>query len=125
VFYTNDGKGPALNIKSNINPIVAPNTDPVIAGVNHTCDSISPDDTGPDAFPAPLKQPWKNGIIPRKSIPDTVWLNSNALVLHGCFAYKTMDEIHRTWFCYVVYQNGRLANSPIDTLLCEDGHGAN
>jgi hypothetical protein len=74
-------------------------------------------------FPNAPHDTWTNSIIYRKVVTAGVKTNTDVIYLQGCLAYETMQQIHRTWFCQVVYRNGSFA-SKNSTSLCSDGNGA-
>jgi hypothetical protein len=129
IEYTNAGKGPALHVTQAFGVGPAPDIfiddhEAISAGLNHTCERISLDKEGPIIFPNPTKQLWFETVIPRKRISPDVISGGSALVLQGCFAYETMNEVRHTWFCYVVYRHSTFATLT-STVSCKDGNGAN
>ena len=98
------------------------NYDAISVGENKTCEGLRPE-AGTLVFPNPARQTWIDTVFLRKNILPAARANFGALFVQGCFAYETMNEIHRTWFCMVLYRNGQFA-SRNSTTFCKDGQGA-
>jgi hypothetical protein len=57
----------------------------------------------------------------KDSIDDDVIEGTKMIVISGCFVYRTVQTIHRSWFCYF-YRNGR--TKPAAWYICLSGNGA-
>jgi hypothetical protein len=73
IYYSNLGKGPALEISRNFSGGTVFNvskniTDPIDPGANSTCNNLSVDPEGPVRFPNDSRQMWFTTILPRKTI---------------------------------------------------------
>jgi hypothetical protein len=128
VHYVNAGKGPAIQMNSTYESAtlsIGSQADyvPISGGPNNTCASLHIDPDGIAVFPDQQRDTRINISYPRAYIANAVASKDIALLLRGCFVYSTMNEIHYTWFCYVVYSNGRFASASATT-QCKDGHGA-
>lgn len=129
IYYDNVGKGPATSANASFNGGTAPFPDgfdfsmPVSVGPNHTCDGLLPDRNGLAIFPDIGEKQFLNTTIPRKIILPSVILNKGALYVQGCFAYETMNEMHKTWFCFIAFMNGQ-SSTLSKTVQCKDGQGA-
>ena len=127
VYYTNVGKGPALKVNQNLFAGTALNptsdAEAMSAGRNATCDALQPKAERTVVFPSAEHGGWINTTIERKFVTAAVKDNKAAIYLQGCMVYETMQQVHKTWFCYVVYRNGTFAAQHATT-LCNDGNGA-
>jgi hypothetical protein len=125
VFYTNIGKGPATRINSVYAWGTTDNkenaSDAIIVGPNNTCVSLEPKNDGTVVFPTKLLH--QETSLPRQSISPSVKANKEVIFLQGCVIYETMKEIHKSWFCFIIYRDGTLAGQNT-TALCGDGQGA-
>jgi hypothetical protein len=127
IYFENVGKGPALHMRSAFWGGTTPNTnvadyESISLGENKTCDGlVSENETV--IFPSPGRLTWVMSNIARKTILPSIQAGAGVLYLQGCFAYQTMNEIHHTWFCMVVYRNGKFSTIN-NTPLCKDGQGA-
>jgi hypothetical protein len=123
--YANIGKGPATKVRAGYGMFTAPIISPLLqifTGDINACDVLPLEKQGIAIYPD-TKDHWQFTTIARKLIPETITRGSEALGLRGCYAYQTMGELHRVWFCEIVYRDGKIA-SLASTDLCGDGQGA-
>jgi hypothetical protein len=128
VYYTNVGKGPALKMNQYFSvgtaPIPTNDVEPISAGLNATCDGLRPKAERTVVFPSTQHGGWINTTIGRAVfLTPAVKANKAAIYLQGCLSYETMQQVHKTWFCYAIYRNGTFATQNV-TVLCADGNGA-
>jgi len=104
IYYDNVGKGPALKITSYFTPkIVAPVGGGAMGGINNSCEGGSQGSSTPGAvFQNSGKANWWTWRIPAKYITPDVIDGGKDLIIQGCTTYVTVNESHKTWFCYVV-----------------------
>jgi len=60
-------------------------------------------------------------IMGKSDIDDDVISGVKVIFFTGCFAYKTTETIHRSWFCYY-YKAGKTDNANWN--ICQTGNGA-
>ncbi len=131
IQYANTGKSPAIKWVQHFSGGPVPTPDPseitpVTAGVNTDCDGLVPGSDGIAVFPNAARQEWANTEMPERDYSAYLPLllaNKAALVIKGCFVYETMHEPHKTWFCFIVYRNGKFSTIDEST-QCADAHGA-
>jgi hypothetical protein len=70
------------------------------------------------------KTDWWAWNIPAEYITQDVLNGGKDLIIQGCATYITMNEPHKTWFCYVVIWDKKLI-SPDYSPFCGDGQDAN
>jgi hypothetical protein len=123
IYYNNVGKGPALKVSSYFTPKIAGRN--AMGGINNSCEEGSEGSSSPGVvFQNSGKQNWWAWKIPAKYITQEVIDGAKDLIVQGCTTYLTMNEPHKTWFCYVVLWDKKLA-SPDYSPFCGDGQDAN
>ena len=125
IIYLNSGRttaifNRAIETIAVSDPAPAPNGS-VIAGRNPTCDGLS-------VFGAPnfsvtndTAEHWFAGAFDRDLLSQEVVSGQKALVVRGCFKYSTLEELHRSEFCYVARIGDRTSDAT-NTIFCKDGN---
>ena len=126
IFYANFGKGPAINMHIGLESVIVPYNrqrpaDPIFAGNNRTCEKVSLEIESVPVFPIQNRDQWQDTAIPGINILNSVVAGERALVVRGCFKYRTVEEEHTTAFCYVAYRDG-VSAAKDNTVRCADGN---
>jgi len=132
VQYRNTGKSPALDV----HPIYTIQQVPGSKFEDNTfnefieadeasnsCKRLEPKPGSDVAYsdqPDPYKLIFSNHLT--GWVKDDVPTGGTAIVLQMCFAYKTMDEVHRTSFCYFYRAGVSPANKQMN--ICTAGNHA-
>jgi hypothetical protein len=113
VDYQNTGKEPALDF----NATGETGTVPIQAGLsdwnnmtfkdNHTCDGLYPKNGGATTYPsAQFVSHYRATLVEGdEQITREVQLGERVLWVNGCFAYRTLDSIHTSAFCFYLEPN--------------------
>jgi hypothetical protein len=125
IFYDNVGKGPALKVKAYFTPkIVVPVDGNAMGGINNSCEEGSTGSSTPGiVFQNSGKTNWWTLKIPAKYITSELVNGDKDLIIQGCATYTTMNEPHKTLFCYVVFWDKKMS-SPNYSPFCGDGQDA-
>ena len=123
IYYDNVGKGPALKVTAYFTPkIVGRNA---MGGINNSCEEGSAGSAPPGiVFQNSGKANWWAWKIPAQYITTDVINGEKDLIIQGCTTYITMNEPHKTWFCYIFLWDKKMASTDYSP-FCRDGQDAN
>ena len=139
VLYQNTGREPALALNqlvisdtfSNVPPIQNWDNIPVR---NDTCDHVDPREGGQVVYPSGGQVLGGNAysydarLVDKpfaKLIYDAVVAKTVVFYVKGCFAYTTVNKIHKSGFCYFLRPPNEQIGQQWEFKICPKGNSAN